>query len=397
MSLAGIGSVCSGFGGLDMAVEDVFEEAPAWFFEFEKAPSKVLAHHWPEVPNYGDLTAAQWAELAPVRIIAGGTPCQDLSAAGKRKGMSEGTRSNLWVQMREGIATLRPEYVVWENVRGAYSARADSEVEREEGLLGGSGNGSLRALGRVLGDLSSLGYDCRWVGLPASAVGAAHPRFRVFVLATDSRRGGGNEGEQQPDGREEGRVRAGVPDERAPHAPTHADTEGERWDTQRAEPTRLERGHSPHSVAAGTQETTTAVPDAGSSRLREHSGGSPAQEAWAIASDLAANPARPRLDSEWGPFADAIEQWERIMGRRAPSGTVPTGRDGKPRANPEFGEWLMGAPAGHITDPSIGLSWADQWTAIGNGVVRQQADYALRYLRSLDPQPHNTRTTEGKS
>ena len=180
-----IGSLCSGYGGLDLAVEDFFDAKTAWFSEFEAGPSRILEHHWPDVPNLGDMTQIDWATVPKVDIIAGGTPCQDLSGAGKRQGMSEGTRSNLWVQMREAIATIKPSIVVWENVRGAYSARADSEVESEPRLLGDPGNGEpfLRALGRVLGDLSELGFDAEVVPVRASDVGAPHARFRVFVIA----------------------------------------------------------------------------------------------------------------------------------------------------------------------------------------------------------------------
>lgn len=120
--------------------------------------------------------------------------CQDVSQAGARKGMSEGTRSNLWVAMREAVSALRPRYVVWENVRGALSARADSDMGWTEGLLDDrpaeriptqEKDHSLRALGRVLGDLADLGYDASWTTVPASAVGAPHKRERVFVLAWD--------------------------------------------------------------------------------------------------------------------------------------------------------------------------------------------------------------------
>lgn len=115
--------------------------------------------------------------------------CQDLSHAGRRAGMTEGTRSNLWVQMRESIAQLRPSFVVWENVRGAFSAKADSSpVEFGSGLLDGGGirrdgDVRLRAFGRVLGDLADLGYDAEWVGVRAADVGAPHGRYRVFLLA----------------------------------------------------------------------------------------------------------------------------------------------------------------------------------------------------------------------
>jgi DNA (cytosine-5)-methyltransferase 1 len=148
-----------------------------------------MARHWPGVPNLGDITTIDWAAVEPVDILSGGTPCQDLSHAGRRQGMTLGTRSNLWASMREAIAVIEPKYVVWENVRGALSAKADSDVELCEGCLGAPGRKgarrhSLRALNRLLGDLANLGYDAQWRGLRASDVGAPHQRFRLFVLAT---------------------------------------------------------------------------------------------------------------------------------------------------------------------------------------------------------------------
>jgi DNA (cytosine-5)-methyltransferase 1 len=182
------GSLCSGYGGLDLAVEEMFGAETRWFAEFEDAPAGVFSQHWPGIPNLGDMTKVDWSAVEPVDIIHGGTPCQDLSMAGRRKGMTDGTRSNLWVEMREAIAALRPRYVVWENVRGALSAdaksEADSELELESGLLGdGSDRPALRALGRVLGDLADLGFDAEWRGVRAADVGAPHGRFRVFVVA----------------------------------------------------------------------------------------------------------------------------------------------------------------------------------------------------------------------
>lgn len=180
-----LGELCAGYNGLGLAVEEVFGATPAWFSEFDPAPSKVLSFHYPDVPNYGDMTQINWAAIEQVHIISGGTPCQDLSGAGKRAGMTEGTRSNLWVQMREAIAIQQPLFVVWENVRGAYSAGASSSLEFCPGCMGEAWDRGavLRALGRVLGDLSDLGYDCQWRGLRAADVGAPHGRFRVFVLA----------------------------------------------------------------------------------------------------------------------------------------------------------------------------------------------------------------------
>lgn len=177
---------CAGYGGLGLAVEEVFNAKLRWYSEFEAAPSRIMEHHWPGIPNHGDMTTINFEEVEQVDILSGGTPCQDLSTAGRRAGMRAGTRSGLWESMREAIAIIKPKYVVWENVRGAYSAGADSAVEQCAGCMGSAGDrgASLRALGRVLGDLSDLGYDCSWRGLRAADVGAPHGRFRVFILAT---------------------------------------------------------------------------------------------------------------------------------------------------------------------------------------------------------------------
>lgn len=180
-----IGSLFSGYGGLDLAVEAVTGARPAWFVEFDEAPAKILAHHWPDVPNYGDVTKVDWSAMPKVDIITGGSPCQDLSAAGKRAGMTEGTRSNLWVNMREAINIIRPRLVVWENVLGALSAKATSDSDLEPGArpMGNQPDGHLRALGRVCGDLAEIGYNTRWTTLRVSQLGGCHHRARVFLIA----------------------------------------------------------------------------------------------------------------------------------------------------------------------------------------------------------------------
>lgn len=186
-----IGSLFSGYGGLDEAVRQVFNAEVAWHCEWDEAPSKILAHHYPNVPNFRDVTQVDWEAVPPVDIITGGSPCQDLSQAGGRKGMTEGTRSNLWVNMREAIEVIRPKYVVWENVLGALSAKAasDSDLESGQGLLGNFEHGSLRALGRVCGDLAEIGYDARWTTLRISDLGGCHHRARIFLLATPANTG----------------------------------------------------------------------------------------------------------------------------------------------------------------------------------------------------------------
>ncbi|UVK62579.1 DNA methyltransferase [Arthrobacter phage TaylorSipht] len=177
--------VCAGYGGLGRAIEEVFDAELSWYSEFEPAPSAIMAAHWPGVPNLGDMTRIDWAAVPRVDILSGGTPCQDLSHAGRRLGMTEGTRSNLAVEFLRAVEIIQPRFVVWENVRGAYSATATSDLEHCAGCMGDAGDGGtvLRALGRLLGGLADLGYDCQWRGLRAADVGAPHGRYRVFVLA----------------------------------------------------------------------------------------------------------------------------------------------------------------------------------------------------------------------
>lgn len=188
-----IGSIFSGTGGLDIAVANVFGAEPVWFSEVDPAACKTLAHNWPDVPNLGSVTEIHWPTVPPVDIIAGGSPCQDLSLAGAKKGMDESTRSGLWFEMLRAIRIIKPKYVVWENVKGALSARASSDLGWTEGLLDErpesekpkkENDHAVRALGRVLGDLSESGYDAKWTTVSAAEAGAPHLRERVFVLAT---------------------------------------------------------------------------------------------------------------------------------------------------------------------------------------------------------------------
>lgn len=179
-----IGELFAGYGGLGMGVMELLDAEVTWVSEFDKHPSTILTHRFPDAPNLGDITKIDWAKVDPVDIITGGSPCQDLSQAGMRLGMKQGTRSGLWINMLEAIKTIRPKLVVWENVGGAFSAEATSEMEPCPGCVGhGDGGAILRALGRVLGDLTEAGYDAEWHSLRAADIGAPHGRLRVFVTA----------------------------------------------------------------------------------------------------------------------------------------------------------------------------------------------------------------------
>jgi DNA (cytosine-5)-methyltransferase 1 len=182
---AKIGSLFSGYGGLDLAVSAVTGAEVVWHCEWDDAPSKILERNFPGVPNYRDVSKVDWSSVEPVDILTGGFPCQDLSLAGKRAGLRDGTRSGLWSEVALAIETIRPSLVVIENVRGLLSATAHSDVEPCPWCVGDSGDGEpvLRALGAVLGDLADLGYDAEWTGVRASDAGAPHARFRVFIVA----------------------------------------------------------------------------------------------------------------------------------------------------------------------------------------------------------------------
>ena len=184
-----IGSLFSGYGGLDLAVTNVTGAEVAWHCEWEDAPSKILDAHFPGVPNYKDVSKVDFTQVEPVDILTGGFPCQDLSLAGKRKGLTEGTRSGLWSEFARAIETLNPRLVVIENVRGLLSASATNpELEHCSWCMGETGDSepALRALGAVLGDLADIGYDAKWQGVRASDAGAPHNRFRVFIVAYPS-------------------------------------------------------------------------------------------------------------------------------------------------------------------------------------------------------------------
>jgi DNA (cytosine-5)-methyltransferase 1 len=180
-----IGSLFSGYGGLDQAVAKVTGATVAWNCEWDAAPSKILEKHYPDVPNYRDVSQVDWANIEQVDIMTGGFPCQDLSLAGKRAGLKDGTRSGLWSEFAKAIEIQKPRLVVIENVRGLLSATAHSDLEFCAWCMGDTGNGepSVRALGVVLADLADLGYDAKWSGIRAADAGAPHNRFRIFIVA----------------------------------------------------------------------------------------------------------------------------------------------------------------------------------------------------------------------
>ena len=161
-----IGSMFAGYGGLDLGLMQVFPETtPAWHMEIEPGPTKVLSHHYPDVPNLGDVTKVDWQHAQPVDVITAGYPCQPFSTAGSRKGTHD--PRHLWPHVHTAIRTIQPRFAVFENVLGHLTLGLDT----------------------VLRDLAEIGWDAEWETIRASDVGAPHHRERLFILAfpADSR------------------------------------------------------------------------------------------------------------------------------------------------------------------------------------------------------------------
>jgi DNA (cytosine-5)-methyltransferase 1 len=135
---------------------------PAWFAEIDPFCSALLAHRHPGVPNLGDFTTIEESRR-PIDVLAGGTPCQSFSLAGRRGGL-EDARGNLAIEFCRLAGRLRPRWIVWENVPGVLSS-----------------NGG-RDFGSIIGALAELGYGCAWRVLDAQFLGVPQRRRRVFVV-----------------------------------------------------------------------------------------------------------------------------------------------------------------------------------------------------------------------
>lgn len=371
-------------GGLEMAVEAVTGAETVWHSDIDPGACKILAHHWPDRRNLGDISAVDWAKVEQVDILAGGFPCQDVSAAGKRAGLiryGEGNRSGLWAEMARAIDKLRPSLVVAENVRGLLSAKADAHPDVFDCLacVADASDKPMRALGAVLGDLAQLGYDAAWQVVRASDVGAPHQRARVFVIAwpSDTDRAGLAQWCQQPARSERATAKRGDPDAASVTVaamlptPSRSDGAGGPGDSGREGGLNLRTAVTllPTPAASNPQEgesfeTWEARRIATKERVGNGNGfGTPLT--------IAVQPER------WGKYADAVERWERIIGP-APEPTE-TGPRGGQRLSPRFVEWMMGLPEGHVTEVP-GLTRNEQLKALGNGVVPQQAEAALEIL-----------------
>ena len=166
------GSLFAGVGGFDMGMEQAGYE-PVFQVEWDKNCQKILHHHWPTVPKWGDVCDVNGADLPPCDVLIFGSPCQDLSVAGKRAGLQDGDRSSMFFEavriikeMRDATNSIYPRATIWENVPGALSSNRGADF------------------GVVLSSLADIGAITQeYAVLDAQHFGVPQRRRRIFLVS----------------------------------------------------------------------------------------------------------------------------------------------------------------------------------------------------------------------
>lgn len=164
------GSLFTGVGGMDLGFDYYFD--CAWQVEWNKECQAILRRHWPTVPKFGDIREVSGEHLSPVEIVTFGSPCQDLSVAGKRIGLA-GQRSGMFFEairiireMKETTNGIFPRIVVWENVPGAITSRRGADFAT------------------VLDEMAHLGsHLLEWAIVDAQYFGIPQRRRRIFLVS----------------------------------------------------------------------------------------------------------------------------------------------------------------------------------------------------------------------
>ena len=164
-----VGELFAGIGGIGLGLERTGGFEVVWQVENNDYATKVLEKNWPDVTRHDDVRTfppekGEW----DVDLITAGFPCQDISLAGKGKGL-DGKRSGLFYEVVRIVDRLRPAAVLLENVSALLTRGLDS----------------------VLGEMATLGYDAEWHCIPAASVGAPHRRDRIYIMAYANDSGGG--------------------------------------------------------------------------------------------------------------------------------------------------------------------------------------------------------------
>ncbi|MFF3300817.1 DNA cytosine methyltransferase [Streptomyces sp. NPDC002908] len=337
-------ALCAGYGGLENALGAGIGAVPVAYAENDSYAAQVFAAHHPGVPNLGDITRTDWEQVRDLYrpdIVSAGFPCRNISNAGRKDGIS-GQWSRVWKNVAAAVGVIRPRYVFLENVAALRS----------------------RGLDVVAADLAPIGYGIRWTCLRAGdpEVGAPHERDRWFAVAH--------------------------PADADPH---HL---GRHWRPRHQPETqgRAEPAHRRDTPPGTPTRALSLVP-------------TPAARDWRSgASNLLDRNARPLnefvvnrlpysgrwISTDGIDYGPAIRRWEHITGRPAPCPTEPGTRNNR-RLAPLFTEWLMGLPAGWVTDVP-GIPRKEQLRILGNGVIPRQAHHAYGQLLGAAPAAWNTTT-----
>lgn len=342
------GSLFSGIGGLDLALE-AFGHTPVWQAESDPYARAVLAKHWPEVRRYNDVREIDH-EAPPADIICGGFPCQDISSAGSRAGI-DGARSGLWAEYARIVRELRPRAVFVENV---------SDL-------------AVRGLDRVLGDLAAIGFDAEWTCVRASDVGAPHRRERIFILAYPAGEGWRCTAVSPVDAARNGALRTG---EEEPRRRGCSVADAERDGLQGAELAERRKG----ADVVGRRST-----HAGSTSLADPVRGGQRAGEWDIRSGQPNVDGRGEVESM--AYADGAGRGrERVGwifdGERSASGNDADRRHRAHRFPPgpaTIAGWDGPQPAIRRGDDGV-PGRSHRLRLLGNSVVWQQAAFALETL-----------------
>jgi DNA (cytosine-5)-methyltransferase 1 len=378
-----IGSLFSGgCGGLELGLELAGVGHTIWQVEIDAKARQNLKRHWPNAKQYEDIR--EFAKAPGVErpdVICGGFPCQDISVAGAGKGL-EGARSGLWFEYLRVVRTLRPRFVVVENVRAL----------------------TFRGLDTVLGGLSESGYSAIWFPLRAADVGAPHLRERLFIVAHRDRErepqqagtvseSGGWPGDgldalgdtDRP--RSQGSRVRGLdgPDEVASRPPGSEVAHAYRVESERRRGSREVAREGGEAKGEGDERerrryafgvrVEAVLADSASFRREGVS---------TIAGGASEGEAKGRLRESEGschafpPGPADLDAWRGYLARFPYRAPAVLNAKGKPTLNPAFVEALMGFPE----DWTAGTR-TDRLRQLGNAVVPQCAEVAGLVLRGI--------------
>ena len=322
-----IGSLCTGYGGLDLAVETFFDAEMVWCAEIDKYASQLITTRF-DKPNLGDIKQINWDTVEPIDILTAGYPCQPFSTAGQRKGTDD--QRHIWPQIIKAISILRPSIIILENVRGHLSLGFKD----------------------VLKDLAENGYDARWQIVRASDVGAPHQRARLFIIAYPKGGWSRIESSRIP----QGNARLSCNSEFIANTDSDARTESRRAIREIS------------TTGDGLQEWQNQ------GQTRCECGGSCKTNC--------------NTDNQYQSHNRQMQKLGRRFATRCEMSVqdIPNPLvEGK--LNAVFVEYMMGLPTGWVTD--LPLSRAQQLKMLGNGVVPQQAYYALELLCEVNHCPYS--------